>query len=220
MLAEIGDDRNRFADARGLKAYAGSSPITKASGKKSSVTRRWIKNDRLNHVGYLWAFSAITASTGAKAHCRRRRDQGDWHASAQRNLFNRMIGQLFHCLQHGVSLDEAVAFPMAPEALAARVRQPPTARDQRSRMTRNFCSNSASRIRLAKAPGIVSERPRTRTARSSHRNPPRVWCCRFSIRVISLQGIERRPTNVRMSCRSPQGPAGEVERSRKYPRAR
>ena len=34
LLAEIGDDRARFADARGLKAYAGSSPVTRASGKK------------------------------------------------------------------------------------------------------------------------------------------------------------------------------------------
>ncbi|MEV0532598.1 IS110 family transposase [Kitasatospora sp. NPDC050463] len=110
VLAELGDDRNRFADARGLKAYAGASPITRASGKKSSITRRWVKNDRLNHAGYLWAFSAITASPGAKAHYRRRRDAGDWHA-AQRNLFNRMIGQLYHCLRHNQAYDEAVAFP-------------------------------------------------------------------------------------------------------------
>ncbi|SFY45491.1 hypothetical protein SAMN02787144_10804, partial [Streptomyces atratus] len=42
-------------------------------------------------TGYLWAFSAITASPGAKAHYRRRRDDhGDWHTAAQRNLFNRM----------------------------------------------------------------------------------------------------------------------------------
>lgn len=97
VLAEIGDDRTRFADARGLKAYAGASPVTRTSGKKSSITRRWVKNDRLNHVGYLWAFSAITASPGANAHYRRRRDEhGDWHAAAQRNLFNRMIGQLYY----------------------------------------------------------------------------------------------------------------------------
>lgn len=83
MFAEIGDDQQRFADARGLKAYAGASPITRASGKKSSITRRWVKNDRLNHAGYLWAFSAITASPGAKAHYRRRRDDhADWHAAA------------------------------------------------------------------------------------------------------------------------------------------
>ncbi|MFG2593486.1 IS110 family transposase [Streptomyces sp. NPDC048438] len=116
VLAEIGDDRQRFADARGLKAYAGASPITRASGKKSSVTRRWVKNDRLNHAGYLWAFSAITASPGAKAHYRRRRDNhADWHAAAQRNLFNRMIGQLYHCLQQGHRYDEALAFPAPPD---------------------------------------------------------------------------------------------------------
>lgn len=111
MLAELGDDRHRFADARGLKAYADASPVTRASGKKSSITRRWVKNDRLNHAGYLWAFSAITASPGAKAHYRRRRDVGDWHAAAQRNLFNRMIGQLYYCLRHNQPYDEAAAFP-------------------------------------------------------------------------------------------------------------
>ncbi|KOV26314.1 IS110 family transposase [Streptomyces sp. XY413] len=116
VLAEIGDDRKRFADARGLKAYAGASPITRASGKKSSITRRWVKNNRLNHAGYLWAFSAITASPGAKAHYRRRRDNhADWHAAAQRNLFNRMIGQLYHCLKNRELFDEESAFPAPPD---------------------------------------------------------------------------------------------------------
>ncbi|WP_442810772.1 transposase [Streptomyces sp. Wh19] len=117
VLAEIGDDRTWFADARGLKAYAGSSPITRASGKKSSITRRWVKNDRLNHTGYLWAFSAITASPSAKAHYRRRRDDhGDWHAAAQRNLFNHMLGQLYH--QHHKLFDEQTAFPVELAATA------------------------------------------------------------------------------------------------------
>jgi transposase len=40
VLAENGDDHTRFADARGLKSFAGSSPVTRASGKKSSITRR------------------------------------------------------------------------------------------------------------------------------------------------------------------------------------
>jgi transposase len=119
VLAEIGDDHTRFADARSLKAYAGSSPITRASGKKSSITRRWVKNDRLNHAGYLWAFSAITASPGARDHYRRRRDDhGDWHAAAQRNLFNRMLGQLYHCLQEHELFDEQTAFPTALAAAA------------------------------------------------------------------------------------------------------
>ncbi|GGT51684.1 mini-circle putative transposase for IS117 [Streptomyces kurssanovii] len=116
VLAELGDDRTRFADARGLKAYAGASPITRASGKKSSITRRWVKNDRLNHAGYLWAFASLTASVGAKAHYRRRRDEhADWHAAAQRNLFNRLIGQLYHCLKARQLFDEKAGFPTPPE---------------------------------------------------------------------------------------------------------
>ncbi|MFD9130686.1 IS110 family transposase [Kitasatospora sp. NPDC059571] len=110
LLAEIGDDRTRFADARGLKAYAGSAPITRASGKKSYVGRRMVKNNRLMHAGFLWAFSALTASPGADAHYRRRREHGDWHAGAQRNLLNRLLGQLFHCLQNRQLFDENHAF--------------------------------------------------------------------------------------------------------------
>ncbi|MET7914304.1 IS110 family transposase [Streptomyces avermitilis] len=111
VLAEIGDDRSRFTDARGLKSYAGSAPITRASGKKHHVGRRMIKNNRLHNTGYLWAFAALTASPGANAHYRHRRAVGDWHAQAQRHLFNRMLGQLFHCLKTGELFDEHQAFP-------------------------------------------------------------------------------------------------------------
>jgi len=37
ILAEIGDDRARFASARGLKAFAGTAPVTRASGTKPSL---------------------------------------------------------------------------------------------------------------------------------------------------------------------------------------
>lgn len=119
VLAEIGDDRTRFADARSLKAYAGSAPITRASGKKRFVGRRFIKNDRLINAGFLWAFSSLKASPGAYAHYRGRRDRGDWHAQAQRHLFNRMLGQLFHCLQTGQLFDEQRAFTPFPEVEVA-----------------------------------------------------------------------------------------------------
>ena len=119
VLAEIGDDRARFADARALKAYAGSAPITRASGKKRFVGRRYIKNNRLTNAGHQWAFAALTASPGAAAHYRRRRDRGDWHAQAQRHLFNRMIGQLYHCLQTRQHFDEQHAFTSSSADLAA-----------------------------------------------------------------------------------------------------
>jgi transposase len=37
VLAEFGDDPHRYADARARKKYAGTSPITRASGKKTVV---------------------------------------------------------------------------------------------------------------------------------------------------------------------------------------
>jgi transposase len=119
VLAEIGDDRSRFQDARGLKAYAGSAPITRASGKTRSVTHRKVKNNRLAAAGYTWAFAALTASPGARAHYDRRREAGDRHSAAERNLFNRLLGCLWHCLATGQHYDEATAFPTRPATPAA-----------------------------------------------------------------------------------------------------
>ena len=117
VLAEIGDDRSRFQDAKGLKAYAGAAPITRASGKTRSVTHRRIKNNRLAAAGYTWAFSALTASPGARARYDRRKDAGDRHAAAQRNLFGRLLGCLHRCLITGQHYDENIAFPATPEKL-------------------------------------------------------------------------------------------------------
>jgi transposase len=118
VLAEIGDDRSRFQDAKGLKAYAGAAPITRASGKTRSVTHRRVKNNRLAAAGYIWAFSALTASPGARAHYDRRKDAGDRHAAAQRHLFGRLPGCLWHCLITGQHYDETVAFPAATKKIS------------------------------------------------------------------------------------------------------
>lgn len=111
VLAELGDDRSRFADARAVKAYAGAAPITRASGKSHQVSHRRVKNQRLTATGYSWAFSALTASPGARAHYDRRRAAGDGHIAAQRNLFNRLLGCLHHCLQTRTRYNEQAAFP-------------------------------------------------------------------------------------------------------------
>lgn len=110
VLGEIGDDRERFADARSLKAYAGSAPVTRASGRSISITRRTVKNDRLNAAGFLWAFAAMAKPGAPQDHYRRRREHGDRHAAALRHLFNRFLGQLHHCLQTGEHYDPIKAF--------------------------------------------------------------------------------------------------------------
>jgi len=121
VLAEIGDDRARFRDARGLKAYAGSAPVTIASGKSLVVRNRKVKNQRLAAAGYLWIFGALPSPV-IKEHYDRRRAAGDRHAAAMRNLFNRLLGCLHHCLQTGQPFDLDKAFPtpaLQPEVVAA-----------------------------------------------------------------------------------------------------
>jgi transposase len=119
VLAEIGDDRDRFADARGLKAYAGSAPITRASGRSLSITHRHIKNNRLANAGWMSAFAAAANCEPARQHYRHRREHGDRHAAATRHLFNKLLGQLHHCLQHRQTFTEAKAFPKPPLNAAA-----------------------------------------------------------------------------------------------------
>jgi hypothetical protein len=75
------------------------------------VLHRRIKNQRLAATGYVWAFAALTASPGARAHYDRRKADGDRHAAAQRNLFGRLLGCLHHCLATGQHYDEKTAFP-------------------------------------------------------------------------------------------------------------
>ena len=118
ILGEMGDDRSRFADAKALKAFAGTAPVTRASGRKRSVTRRVVRNRRLCQAGHLWALPLLTHSPGARAHYDRRRERGDSYNAAARNLANRYFGILFHCLQHRISYDETKAFP-TPTKIAA-----------------------------------------------------------------------------------------------------
>lgn len=43
VLAEIGDDRSRFTNASALRDYAGTSPITRASGQRRGVFARHVQ---------------------------------------------------------------------------------------------------------------------------------------------------------------------------------
>jgi transposase len=114
ILAEIGDDRTRFTSARGLKAFAGTAPITRASGMKTVVTRRVVRNKRLAQAAYLWALPMIAHSPAAHAHFTARREHRDSYSAAARNLTNRGIGMLHHCLPTRQHYNESKAFPNHP----------------------------------------------------------------------------------------------------------
>lgn len=111
VLGEFGDDPSRYADARGRKAYAGTAPITRASGRSRVVLARMVRNRRLADACDRWAFCSLTASPGARRYYDALRGRGKTHSQATRQLANRWVGILHACLEHRALYREEVAWP-------------------------------------------------------------------------------------------------------------
>jgi transposase len=110
VLAEFGDDTSRYTDARARKNYAGTSPITRQSGKKKIVLARHVHNDRLLDALGQQAFATLKASPGARAYYDQQRARGIGHRAALRQLGNRLVGILHGCLKTGTPYDERTAW--------------------------------------------------------------------------------------------------------------
>ena len=110
VLGEFGDAPGRYATAKSRKNYAGTSPITRASGTRQAVLARHARNKRLADAIYLWAFTAITASPGARTYYDQHRAAGDTHHQALRALGNRLAGILHGCLASNTPYSEHIAW--------------------------------------------------------------------------------------------------------------
>jgi transposase len=116
VLAESGDDPGRYASAKARKNYAGTSPITRASGKKKVVLARYVHNDRLIDALMGQAFAALNASPGARAYYDCQRARGSGHNPALRQLASRLVGILHGCLKTRTLYDESTAWPQQAAA--------------------------------------------------------------------------------------------------------
>ncbi|OBB23199.1 transposase [Mycolicibacterium peregrinum] len=110
VLGEFGDDPNRYTTAKCRKNYAGTSPLTVASGHKRAVLARYVRNRRLYDAIDRWAFCALNCSPGARAFYDQRRAAGDLHHQALRALGNRLVGILHGCLRHHSTYSEHTAW--------------------------------------------------------------------------------------------------------------
>ena len=119
VLGEFGDDPGRYASGKARKNYAGTSPITRASGKKKIVMARFIHNDRLIDALMAQAFTALNASPGARALYDAERASGTEHNAALRKVANRLVGILHGCLKTRTLYDEATAWSHRENKLAA-----------------------------------------------------------------------------------------------------
>jgi transposase len=110
VLGEFGDDPNRYTTAKSRKNYAGTSPLTVASGKKRAVLARHVRNRRLYDAIDHWALCALTTSPGARTFYDKHRVAGDVHHQALRALGNRLVGILHGCLRHHTAYSEDTAW--------------------------------------------------------------------------------------------------------------
>lgn len=118
VLGEFGDDPNRFTTAKCRKNYAGTSPLTVASGRKRAVLARHVRNKRLYDALDQWAFCTLTRSPGARAYYDQHRAAGDTHHQALRALGNRLVGILHGCLRHHSPYNEHTAWAHRQQAAA------------------------------------------------------------------------------------------------------
>lgn len=118
VLGEFGDDPNRYTTAKCRKNYAGTSPLTIASGRKRAVLARHVRNRRLYDALDQWAFCALTTSPGARTFYDQHRAAGDLHHQALRALGNRLVGILHGCLRHHTHYDEQKAWAHRTPAAA------------------------------------------------------------------------------------------------------
>jgi hypothetical protein len=118
VLGEFGDDPNRYCDAQSRKNYAGTSPVTRASGKSRVVLARHSRNRRLADALDRMAFCSLIASPGARRYYDEMRAREKSHQKAVRQLANRWVGILHTCLERGCLYDEEIAWPTSKDIAA------------------------------------------------------------------------------------------------------
>jgi transposase len=111
MLAEMGDSPNRYQHSKARKAYAGTAPVTRASGLQRFVHRRTAVNHWLLDACFAAAECSLKASPGARHYYQLlRTTRGKSHNQAVRAIANHFVGCLHGCLRYGTLYDESIAW--------------------------------------------------------------------------------------------------------------
>ncbi|MCA1673626.1 MAG: transposase, partial [Actinobacteria bacterium] len=107
LLAELGADRAVFATAEALQSYAGTSPVTKQSGRSRFVLVRRACNKTLRATVHLWANLSRGGCVWADVYYQKKRADGMSHAAALRCLGQRWMKILWTMWQNRTAYDEA-----------------------------------------------------------------------------------------------------------------
>jgi transposase len=105
LLAELGDDRERFDSPEALQCHAGTAPVSYQSGQLKRVHFRHACQKVLRHTVHLWVNLSRVKCPWAEAYYRKKRAEGQTHACALRCLGQRWLKILWKMWQTRTSYD-------------------------------------------------------------------------------------------------------------------
>ena len=106
LLAEMGDNRQRYSEAKNVQCESGTAPITDKSGKSKIVKIRRSCRKPFRNVLYQFAFSTLTKSVWAKKFYDTQRAKGNTHTEALRALGNKWLKIIFRLWKDGTTYNE------------------------------------------------------------------------------------------------------------------
>ena len=108
LLAEMGDNRDRFAAPQSLQCHAGTAPVTIQSGQLLRHRLRHACDATLRSTVHQWADHSRKTCPWAQAYYRAHRAQGQSHACALRCLGQRWLKILWKMWQTHTPYNEAL----------------------------------------------------------------------------------------------------------------
>jgi transposase len=108
LLTSLGSERDRFASAQNLQNFSGIAPVTKQSGGKCHVHRRYGCPKFLKQSFHEYAKESILHSRWAAAHYWQQRQKGCGHHTAVRSLAYKWQRIIWKCWQSRTIYQEAI----------------------------------------------------------------------------------------------------------------
>jgi transposase len=119
LLAEWGDDRERYENAQAVQALAGTAPVAFQSGKYAKAHKRYACVKPLRYALYMYAWQTTLTESWALDYYQRKRAEGKSHSMAVRALANVWVRIIF-AMWINRTLYEAATFEQAQRVHAQR----------------------------------------------------------------------------------------------------
>ncbi len=108
LLISMGSRRERFPTSNSLQCFTGIAPVTKQSGKKCYVHRRYLCPKFIKQSFHEFAKESILHSRWAAAYYKQQRERGGGHNTAVRALAFKWQRIIWKCWQDRISYEEDI----------------------------------------------------------------------------------------------------------------